>query len=101
MSLLFRIAPFVLLSIRGESMSPTLKPGQKVLVQKQWFFCKINTSEVIAFSHPLNGNLLIKRVKKIENGKYYVMGDNKQESTDSRDFGLISSSSIIGKVLFS
>lgn len=39
---------------------------------------------------------------KIPEGKYLVLGDNRTESTDSRDpsFGLISEEQIIGKAIF-
>ena len=36
---------------------------------------------------------------KIPPGKYYVMGDNRSDSCDSRAFGSISKSSIVGKVI--
>lgn len=38
---------------------------------------------------------------EIEKGKYFVLGDNRNESTDSRNFGAISSYLINGKYWFS
>lgn len=37
---------------------------------------------------------------KLEDDKYLVLGDNRNNSIDSRIFGLISSEDIIGKVIF-
>ena len=38
------------------------------------------------------------RYRKVESGKYYVLGDNRPDSQDSRVFDLIDGSSIKGKV---
>lgn len=43
-----------------------------------------------------NGSLTI----LLEENEYYLMGDNRQASLDSRTFGAISKDDIIGKVLF-
>ncbi|MDD6311792.1 MAG: signal peptidase I [Firmicutes bacterium] len=37
---------------------------------------------------------------KVEAGKYFVMGDNREHSTDSRRFGAVVKGSIRGKLLF-
>lgn len=49
---------------------------------------------------PRDGKTIIKRIIKIENNRYFVEGDNKAASTDSRDFGMIDKDNIIGKVVF-
>lgn len=36
--------------------------------------------------------------QKVPQGKYFVMGDNRQSSADSRDYGFIDKSQIVGKV---
>ena len=48
--------------------------------------------------HP--GVFLIKRLVRIESEKYWVEGDNKSVSTDSRQWGAIHGEEILGKVLF-
>ena len=41
----------------------------------------------------------VKRINKIDNGKYCLLGDNKNDSKDSRNFGLIERDQIKGKVI--
>lgn len=46
------------------------------------------------------GVLFIKRVIRIDGDEIWVEGDNKSASTDSRQWGALSSSEIIGRILF-
>ncbi len=82
-------------------MSPTLKYGDTVLVNKLSFLLKPpKKGGIVAVRDPRDGKILIKRISKIENGEYFVLGDNKKESTDSRKFGMLDRQSIIGKVIY-
>lgn len=80
-------------------MFPTLKPGQDI-VSFNWayFKSKPKIGDIIVIDY--NGKALIKRVKKIIEGQVLVEGDNKNESTDSRHFGPVSSDQIVGKVVY-
>lgn len=80
-------------------MQPFLQKGTKVLIQKKWFFCRIYGEDIIVLHDPRNEKLIIKRVKIIQDGKYYVLGDNAKKSTDSRVFGWVSKKYIIGKMI--
>lgn len=44
------------------------------------------------------GKDLIKRVTSVSQGQYWLMGDNYQQSHDSRKFGLVKPNEIIGVV---
>ena len=46
------------------------------------------------------GRELIKRIEKIEGEHVFVVGDNHDESTDSRHFGSINIDNIVGKVVY-
>lgn len=81
--------------IAGHSMQPLYKSGDQVLV---WKFSKINNGDVVAFKK--SSKVFIKRVKENKKGKYYVEGDNKTDSLDSRSFGEIEKHDIIGKVIY-
>lgn len=47
----------------------------------------------------LNGREVIKRVQRIEKGKYYLVGDNRIESIDSRHYGFVSKTDILGTIM--
>ena len=78
-------------------MSPTFRDGDMVLVSSFSYF----------FKNPKVGDLailnkkkyIIKRITRIDGDRFFVEGDNKKESTDSRKFGWISRKDIVGKVL--
>lgn len=77
-------------------MLPTLKEGQDVL-SINWFISpKVGDIVVIKRS----GIEMVKRIKKIKGDKVYVVGDNEQESTDSRHFGPIGKDNIVGKLIY-
>ena len=77
-------------------MLPTLKPKQDILI---WcWFNKYRVGDIVAIH--MNGRDIIKRVEKIRKSEYFVAGDNKKESTDSRKFGWIEKEKIIGKAIF-
>lgn len=80
-------------------MSPTLTDGQVILVNRLSFlFRKPAVNDIIAVKDPRDKKILIKRITKIEGNCYFVQGDNKKHSTDSRVFGMIGKQEIIGKV---
>jgi nickel-type superoxide dismutase maturation protease len=98
--LLFFCIPFFKYRISGESMSPTLKNNDIVLVNRlAYLFYSPTCGDVVACHDPRGGKVLIKRIAKIENNRYFVLGDNLEHSTDSRKFGMIEKSAIVGKVL--
>lgn len=76
-------------------MLPTLKPGHDVLVWC-WFYTP-KVGDLVAVK--VNGKEIIKRLQTIRDRGYFVMGDNQKMSTDSRKFGPIKRSQIIGKVI--
>jgi phage repressor protein C with HTH and peptisase S24 domain len=66
----------------GPSMEPTYQPGAVVLGLK-WLRPKVGS--VVVAEH--GGRELIKRVARIEEQGFYLLGDNSEHSTDSRTYG--------------
>lgn len=80
-------------------MEPLIKNGQSVLISKiPYFFSEPDVKEIVAFNY--QGKVLIKRIEKKTGNKYFLTGDNLKDSFDSRSFGSISKSDILGKVIY-
>lgn len=89
-----------IVQIEGHSMLPTLSPGQLVLVSSlPYLFSNPRIGDIVVFTHPKENILYIKRLKKIIDEKYFVVGDNHVDSHDSREFGFIERKDIVGKVI--
>ena len=94
------LSPIIKFQIYGSSMIPTLQQGDSILVNRMsYLFRSPNIDDIIALYDPRDRKILIKRIIKIEKGKYFVEGDNKNSSTDSRVFGMIGRVDIIGKIV--
>jgi nickel-type superoxide dismutase maturation protease len=80
-------------------MEPTIVAGDTVLVNRMsYLFRHPQKNDVVALHDPRDGKILIKRITKRSGTKFFVKGDNKNSSTDSRVFGMIGKSAIVGKV---
>ncbi|MEP7039414.1 MAG: nickel-type superoxide dismutase maturation protease [Acidobacteriota bacterium] len=83
--------------VEGNSMLPTLKDGDAVLINKKAGF---ETGDVVLANHPFKQSVkILKRIGEISaDDKFSLTGDNADESSDSRSFGAIPKSEILGKV---
>jgi nickel-type superoxide dismutase maturation protease len=79
--------------VEGNSMAPTLRPHQRVLVYR---WKKGRVGDVIVFKK--NAKTMIKRIERFEYGRAFVKGDNLKDSQDSRNYGAVERHQIIGKV---
>ena len=82
----------------GKSMSPTLKDGEVVLVDRA---AKIEVGDIVVAKHPIEQTSeVVKRIERInEHGHYFLVGDNLEDSNDSRHFGAVTREYIKGKVV--
>lgn len=85
--------------ISGMSMYPVLKDGDVMLVLRCFFNKKFRIGDVVACRDPRDGRVIVKRVTEIRDNMYFVIGDNEDESTDSRVFGMIEERAIMGKMI--
>ena len=80
-------------------MEPLIKNGNSVLVSGIiYWFKKPKIGDIVAVRK--EGKVFIKRITKIKEKAYFLEGDNKQDSLDSRKFGYLLSKNIIGKVIY-
>lgn len=109
-SILFRVV-FLIGFVPSESMEPTLMAGSFFVASR--FFYEIRVSEIIVFRH--EGKLLVKRVAAIggdehvlngehlivPDGKLIVLGDNSENSYDSRywEYPFIDERDVVAKVI--
>ena len=79
-------------------MEPTLHEEDVVLISSlPYLFKNPKVEDVIVLKRQ---KYIIKRITKEDRGKFFVEGDNKKESTDSRDFGWVFKKEIFGKVIY-
>ena len=114
---------FKTVQVSGVSMLPTLTDGRKVLVSKAyWLIGPIKKKDIVVIRDDNPSGFIIKRVHYmpgetvdwkwvpdgtklsggpyvVPNGQIYVMGDNKPQSDDSRHFGPVNLSDVLGKVV--
>ena len=91
-----KLIPISRFTVNGNSMKPTLHPGQDVL-SFNWFV-KPKVGDLVVVK--VDGREMVKRIQKVDDRTIYVVGDNKEESNDSRDFGAINVDQIVGKVVY-
>ena len=90
--------------VRGGSMAPTLLDGDRLLVVSPPWRAPARTvvGDVVAVPDPRDpGRVLVKRVASVDRsaGTVQVLGDAPDASTDSRDFGPVPLTSLLGRVV--
>jgi nickel-type superoxide dismutase maturation protease len=91
--------------VAGASMAPALLPGDRLVVVRwprplaPW----PAPGQIVAVRDPRDrARVLVKRVGSLdwEGGKLEVLGDNPSASTDSRDFGPVPRSLVVGRAVY-
>ena len=86
-------------SVRGESMRPTLDPGDGLLAVRG---VAVHSGDLAVVRDPRHPeNTIVKRVSSVlVDGSLVVVGDNAAASTDSRQFGPVPADHVVGRVVY-
>lgn len=92
--------PFARFRVNDRSMEPTLAPGDYVIVNR-WSYRlhrPLRGDLVVVHDPEHSGRFLVKRIADVANGSCFLVGDNAENSRDSRSFGPVPRALIVGRV---
>ncbi len=101
--------------VEGSSMLPTLAPGQLIVINRlQTTFTSPKVGDIVVIQlGTTNPVRMVKRISAVagttihlptgetavlQEDQFYVLGDNSSQSIDSRSYGPIPASAIVGTV---
>ena len=80
-------------------MEPTLRAGDWIVVTD--LVRRPKVGEIVLVRDPRDPDrLMLKRVAAVADGSCRVLGDRPEESTDSRTFGPVPLSNVVGRAVF-
>jgi phage repressor protein C with HTH and peptisase S24 domain len=87
---------FLLRRVTGNSMFPALEDGRIIIAARHPR--RVRVGDTVIIRH--EGREKMKRIRAIHGDRVYVVGDNPAYSTDSRDFGWLDRSAVIGRTIW-
>lgn len=101
-AILFYLFPIFI--VEGRSMFPTIKPNRILIATRLFNKNDLKINDIYIFKTPYEPKKkVVKRLKEVKKGKNtlcYFLGDNSEESYDSRYYGYVDAENIIAKVLW-
>lgn len=86
----------------GDSMYPTYKDGDVLFISKKFY--RLTLNQIYVYKSPKSNRDVLKRLvsmRTLINKKYlYFLGDNAEVSIDSRNYGYVEETNVVGKVIF-
>ncbi len=113
-NLLFGIEAF---NMPSKSMEPTLVPGDHFMVDRRFYKRHaLKKGDIVTFPFPLDPQIIFVqriacvggeqvelrdgKVIKVPEGKVFLLGDNYENASDSREWGFVDAKSILGKARY-
>lgn len=80
-------------------MQPLIFDNKKVLVSSiPYLFSKPKINNIVAFNY--KDKIFIKKIRNIKDGNYFLEGENKNDSFDSKKIGWVERKNILGKIIW-
>lgn len=93
---------FPVVQICGYSMFPTLTDGEFYMGIRVFRKDKCKVGKIYVYRPPYESEeekFVIKRLADIKDGKYFFLGDNADDSYDSRYYGYVDSKNVVARLL--
>jgi inner membrane protease subunit 1 len=95
------VRTFPRVEVVGDSMRPTLEPGDRLVLVPRWLGHRLRPDDLVAFPDPrLPSRTMVKRVAVATPEGLQVLGDNPGTSTDSRHFGPVATARVRGRAVY-
>ena len=102
LTLLLVFSFFPVVQICGYSMFPTLSDGEFYMSRRVFRKSKCKVGKIYVYRPPYESEeekFVIKRLISIKDGKYYFLGDNSNDSYDSRYYGYVDSKNVVAQLI--
>ena len=89
--------PWFPVAVSGDSMEPALSDGQWWVARRTR---RVRVGDVVVVRQPEQAGLLtVKRITRRDGTRWWVEGDNRDRSRDSRHYGPVDQEAIIGRLV--
>ncbi len=84
--------------VKEQSMEPFCQEGDFVLVNRMsYLFSRPKVGQLVVLKDPRDSRRIVKRIGVVKDSFVWVEGDNREKSTDSRNFGWVSAKALLGQ----